>query len=79
MAKNNVDGVYTDDPLRNPDARRYDQLNYLDALQQGLGVMDSTALSLCMDNQLPIVVFDLSNPENLVRLLHGEQVGTLIN
>src|SRR5438270_341446 len=52
MAKNRVDGVYTDDPLRNPDARRYDHLAYLDALSQGLGIMDSTALSLCMDNSL---------------------------
>jgi uridylate kinase len=78
MAKNRVDGVYTADPLRDPQARRYDQLSYLDALQQGLGVMDSTALSLCMDNQLPIIVFDLSNPANLERLLAGDQVGTLI-
>ncbi len=78
MAKNRVDGVYTDDPLRNPEARRYDNLSYLDALAQGLGVMDSTALSLCMDNHLPIIVFDLTNPQNLERLLAGDQVGTLI-
>jgi uridylate kinase len=78
MAKNRVDGVYTDDPLRNPDARRYDNLSYIDALAQGLGVMDSTALSLCMDNRLPIIVFDLTNPQNLERLLAGDQVGTLI-
>ncbi len=78
MAKNRVDGVYTDDPLRNPEARRYENLSYLDALAQGLGVMDNTALSLCMDNQLPIIVFDLTNPQNLERLLAGEQVGTLI-
>ncbi|MPZ13939.1 MAG: UMP kinase [Chloroflexi bacterium] len=79
MAKNRVDGVYTDDPLKNPEARRYDRLTYIDALAQGLGVMDSTALSLCMDNHLPIVVFDLSLPQNLVQLLKGEQVGTLIS
>jgi len=79
MAKNRVDGVYTDDPLRNPDARRYDHLAYLDALSQGLGIMDSTALSLCMDNSLPIIVFDLTNPENLQRLLEGDKVGTLIS
>jgi uridylate kinase len=78
MAKNRVDGVYTADPLRNPDARRYDKLSYIDALAQGLGVMDSTALSLCMDNSLPIIVFDLTNPHNLERLLLGEEVGTLI-
>lgn len=79
MAKNRVDGVYTDDPLRNPQARKYDRLSYIDALAQGLRVMDSTALSLCMDNQLPIVVFDLSNSQNLERVLVGEEVGTLIS
>jgi len=79
MAKNKVDGVYTDDPLRNPDAQRYDHVSYIDALSQGLGVMDSTALSLCMDNTLPIIVFDLTNPENLARLLEGDQIGTLIS
>jgi uridylate kinase len=79
MAKNQVDGVYTDDPLRNPTARRYDRLSYIDALAQRLGVMDNTALSLCMDNHLPIVVFDVENSQNLERLLTGEQVGTLIS
>ena len=80
MAKNNVDGVYTDDPNRNPEARRYDRLSYIDALAQGLAVMDSTALSLCMDNHLPIVVFDLVNPTNLERLIEGDDnVGTLIS
>jgi len=78
MAKNKVDGVYTDDPQRNPSAQKYDRLSYIDALAQGLGVMDSTALSLCMDNDLPIIVFDLTNPENLERLLRGDEVGTLI-
>jgi uridylate kinase len=79
MAKNKVDGVYTDDPLRNPSARRYDRLSYIDALAQGLGIMDSTALSLCMDNGLPIIVFDLTNPLNLERLIVGDEVGTLIS
>lgn len=79
MAKNRVDGVYTDDPLTNPTARRYDHLSYIDGLAQGLGVMDSTALSLCMDNHLPIVVFDLGNPKNLERLIVGDEVGTLIS
>ena len=79
MAKNNVDGVYTDDPNRNPEARRYERLSYIDALAQGLEVMDSTALSLCMDNKLPIVVFDLVNPTNLERLIKGDEVGTLIS
>lgn len=79
MAKHKVDGVYNDDPQQNPAARRYDRLSYLDALAQGLGVMDSTALSLCMDNHLPIIVFDLTNPHNLERLIQGEEVGTLIS
>jgi uridylate kinase len=79
MAKNQVDGVYTDDPLKNPTARRYDHLSYIDALAQRLGVMDNTALSLCMDNHLPIVVFDVENSKNLERLLTGDQVGTLIS
>ncbi|MSQ23419.1 MAG: UMP kinase [Chloroflexi bacterium] len=78
MAKNRVDGVYTADPLLNADARRYDRLSFMEALSQGLGVMDAAALSLCMDNHLRIVVFDLTNPENLPRILRGEQVGTLI-
>jgi uridylate kinase len=78
MAKNRVDGVYTDDPLTNPEARRYDRLSHIDALAQGLGIMDSTALSLCMDNHLPIIVFDLMNPTNLERLIVGDEVGTLI-
>ena len=78
MAKHRVDGVYTDDPAQNPSARRYDRLSYIEALAQGLGVMDSTALSLCMDNHLPIVVFDLTHPENLERLITGEEVGTRI-
>src|SRR5436189_132757 len=63
----------------NADAQRYDHLAYIDALSQGLGVIDSTALSLCMDNNLPIIVFDLTNPENLQRLLEGDEVGTLIS
>ena len=80
MAKNKVDGVYTDDPQLNPSAQKYDRLSYMDALAQGLGIMDSTALSLCMDNELPIVVFDLTNPQNLERILLGDEgVGTLIS
>jgi uridylate kinase len=78
MAKNRVDGVYTADPRRDPSARRYDTLSFMDALSQGLEVMDKAALSLCMDNHLPIVVFDLTNPENLPKILRGEPVGTLI-
>ncbi|HEY8476219.1 MAG TPA: UMP kinase [Chloroflexota bacterium] len=79
MAKHRVDGVYDDDPHLNPEARRFSRLGYLEALEMGLRVMDSTALSLCMDNRLPIVVFDLRNPSNLRRIIHGEEVGTLIS
>jgi uridylate kinase len=79
MAKNRVDGVYDQDPRRYPNAQRFDRLDYREALQRGLEIMDSTALALCMDNKLPIVVFDLRNPENLGRIVGGEAVGTLIS
>jgi uridylate kinase len=78
MAKNNVDGVYDSDPLTNAAARRYDELTYLDAIKMRLEVMDSTALSLCMDNQLPIVVFDLQAPNSIERVVRGELVGTVV-
>jgi uridylate kinase len=79
MAKNRVDGVYDRDPLRYPDARRFDQLTFREALARRLEVMDSTALALCMDNRLPIIVFDLLNPANLARIAEGAHVGTLIS
>lgn len=79
MAKHRVDGVYSADPRRDPTARRYAHLSYREALEQRLEVMDSTALSLCMDNRLRIIVFDLMNPENLQRIIAGEHVGTLIS
>jgi uridylate kinase len=78
MAKNNVDGVYDSDPLTNAAARRYDELTYLDAIKMRLEVMDSTALSLCMDNHLPIVVFDLQAPNSIERVVGGELVGTVV-
>ena len=79
MAKNRVDGVYDDDPRVNPNAKRLSRLRHMEALERGLKVMDSTALSLCMDNRLPIVVFDLMNASNLERIVLGdEDVGTLI-
>lgn len=79
MAKNRVDGVYEDDPSRNPQARRFDRLSYIDALQRRLGVMDSTALSLCMDNGLPIIVFDLGAAHSIERAVSGEAAGTLVS
>lgn len=73
-----VDGVYDADPQRSPQARRFDRLTYIDALNRRLQVMDSTAISLCMDNNLPILVLDLWLPENLVKAVRGEAVGTII-
>jgi uridylate kinase len=79
MAKNNVDGVYEDDPTLNPEARRFERLSYIDALQRRLAVMDSTALSLCMDNSLPIIVFDLAAARSIERAVSGESAGTLVS
>ena len=73
-----VDGIYDSDPKKNPKARRFAQITYLDALQKQLKVMDSTAFSLCMDNKMPIIVFDSFKPHNLRRVVMGEKVGTLV-
>lgn len=73
-----VDGIYDCDPKKNPNAKRYVRITYLQALQQQLKVMDSTAFSLCMDNKMPIVVFDFFCPHNLRRVVMGEEVGTLV-
>lgn len=73
-----VDGIYDSDPKKNPGAKRFAQLTYIEALQKQLKVMDSTAFSLCMDNKMPIIVFDLFKPHNLRRVVMGEQVGTLV-
>ncbi len=73
-----VDGIYDADPKKNPDAKRFEKISYIDALQRQLKVMDSTAFSLCMDNKMPIIVFDLFKPHNLKRVVLGEQVGTLV-
>lgn len=78
MAKQGTDGVYDRDPNLHPGARRYDQLSYMDVLNKGLGVMDATASSLCMDNSIPILVFDLSQAGNIVRAVAGERIGTLV-
>src|SRR2546421_4805237 len=74
-----VDGVYDDDPMRNPKARKFEELSYMRALNMGLKVMDSTALSLCKDNHLPIVVFDLNHSGALEAIMHGEKYGTLVH
>ncbi len=73
-----VDGVYDSDPQKNPDAVRYEEVTYLDVLGKNLKVMDSTAISLCMDNKLPIVVFNLLESGNILRAVKGEKVGTLV-
>ena len=73
-----VDGIYDSDPKKNPSAKRFAQITYLDALQRQLKVMDSTAFSLCLDNKMPIVVFDFFKPHNLRRVVMGERVGTLV-
>lgn len=73
-----VDGVYDKDPKKFPDAKRYEQLTYLDVLQQRIQVMDATAISLCMDNKMPIMVFDLFTSGNLQRVVGGEPLGTLV-
>jgi uridylate kinase len=78
MAKNAVDAVYDSDPRTNPAAQRFNQISYIEALNLGLKVMDSTALSLCMDNKLPIVVFDLAVEGNIRRAVEGEPIGTLV-
>jgi uridylate kinase len=73
-----VDGVYDSDPFKNPNAKRYTSLDYLDLLKDRLQVMDSTAISLSMDNNIPIVVFDLAQPGNIGRIISGEEIGTTI-
>ena len=73
-----VDGVYDADPVRNPDAVRFDRLDYSEVLARGLKVMDATAISLCMDNGLPIVVFDLLRDGNIARAVRGDKIGTLV-
>jgi uridylate kinase len=78
MTKNRVDGVYDADPQKVPGARRFSSLTYMDALSRRLEVMDSTALALCMENDLPIVVFDVASPEGIVRAVRGESIGTRV-
>jgi uridylate kinase len=73
-----VDGVYDSDPKKNPDAKKYDEISFAEALNQGLGVADTAAISLCMDNGLPMVVFDLLTQGNIGRVIAGEKIGTLL-
>lgn len=73
-----VDGIYSSDPMKEPTAKKYDSVTYIDVLKKGLSVMDSTAISLCMDNNLPIVVFNLRGKGNIRKILRGKRIGTLV-
>lgn len=77
LAKN-VDGVYSDDPAKNPDAVKFDEITYDEVLARHLMVMDSTATSLSMDNHIPIILFALKDPENILRVVMGEKIGTVV-
>jgi len=79
MKATKVDGVYNADPVKDPSAVKYDRLSYLDVLQKNLKVMDATAISLCMDNSLPIIVFNLNVPGNIKKIVAGEPLGTLVS
>lgn len=78
MKGTKVDGIYDKDPAKHKDAKKYEKIRYIDVLSQGLQVMDSTAISLCMDNKLPILTFDLSTPGNTLKAAMGETIGTLV-
>jgi len=78
MGKNNVDGVYSADPKTNNDAIKYDKLTFLEVIQQGLQVMDSTASTLCMDNDIPLIVFSIMENGNIKRAVLGEKIGTIV-
>jgi len=73
-----VDGIYDSDPKKNPSAKRFEKITYIEALQKQLKVMDSTAFSLCMDNKMPIIVFDMFDGDNLAKVVRGEKVGTIV-
>ncbi|WP_342561479.1 UMP kinase [Paenibacillus sp. FSL R7-0345] len=78
MAKNKVDGVYSADPFKDPTAEKFEQLTYMDVLNKNLGVMDSTASSLCMDNNIPLIVFAITEQGNIKRVVLGEKIGTIV-
>jgi len=78
MAKKNADGVYDSDPRHNPEAKKFKELEYIEVLQRGLGVMDSTATSLCMDNKIPIIVFSIDEPGNILKAALGKDIGTIV-
>ncbi len=73
-----VDGIYTKDPEKNPDAKKYDNISFTEVYEKGLNVMDMTAITLCNENKLPIIVFDMNKPGNLTKIMNGENVGTVV-
>jgi uridylate kinase len=73
-----VDGVYDCDPVKNINAKKFETITYIDVINKGLGVMDSTAASLCKDNNIPILVFDLKDPDNIIKAIMGEKIGTIV-
>lgn len=79
MKATKVDGIYDKDPTKHADAKKYDKISYIDVLKQGLQVMDSTAISLCMDNKLPIMTFDLAKTGNILKAVCGDTIGTLVH
>ncbi|NUN04226.1 MAG: UMP kinase [Bdellovibrio sp.] len=78
MKATKVDGIYDKDPTKHADAKKFEKISYIDVLNRGLQVMDSTAISMCMDNKLPIITFDLTQPGNILRAVQGENIGTLV-
>lgn len=78
LAKKGVDGIYDSDPKQNKDAKKFEKLSYLDILSKNLKIMDATATSLCMDNNIPLVVFGIDDPDNIVRVVEGEKIGTIV-
>ena len=78
LAKN-VDGIYDSDPKTNPNAKKFDELSYLDVIQKGLHAMDTTAISLCMENKIPIIAFALKEKDSILRVVNGERIGTIIH
>lgn len=78
LAKKGVDGIYDSDPKINKEAKKFDKLSYLDILSKNLKIMDATATSLCMDNNIPLVVFGIDDPDNIVRVVEGERIGTIV-
>lgn len=79
MKATKVDGIYDKDPAKHEDAKKFDKISYIDVLNRGLQVMDSTAISMCMDNKLPIITFDLMKPGNILKAVSGENIGTLVH